>query len=160
MNTVPRVVLGFLVGLLVFGLAVYAQVAKAQQKVDQGKPGTQGPWPVTYGTTADGGVIAFPVKFFCNGVKSGTTIVDGGTVANLPADGGLSGRWFIRVCTTGKNSGTPMIACTDDGQTPSMTFDAVGESIETSDCRTYYTPNIIKCVSDTALTAVTTEECK
>lgn len=142
---------------LVFG------VAFAQSKVDQGKPGLQGPWPVTIqsGTLSDGGTsTAITVKFLCESVKSGITIVDGGTVQNVPADGGLSGRWFIRVCTTGKNSGVPMIACTDDGQTPSMSFNAVGESIETSDCRTYYTPNTIKCVSDTALTGVTTEECK
>jgi hypothetical protein len=138
-------------------------VAFAQTKVDQGKPGTQGPWPVTIQSTtlSDGGTTtATTVKFLCADVKSGITIVDGGTVQAVPADGGLSGRWFIRVCATGKNSGTPMIACTQDGQTPSMNFDAVGESIETSDCRTYYTPNTIKCVSDTALTGVTTEECK
>lgn len=148
-------------GLLSF-IVLFAFAAFGQQIVNQGKPGTQGPWPVSIqGTLGDGGTSsAISVKFLCTEVKSGITIVDGGTVANIPADGGLSGRWFIRVCTTGKNSGTPMIACTDDGQTPSMSFNAVGESIETSDCRTYYTPNTIKCVSDTALTGVTTEECK
>jgi hypothetical protein len=146
--------------LLSFLLA--ASIAFAGTVVDQGSPGKYGPWPVTIQSTVgpDGGSSTVTtVKFLCNATKSGFTIVDGGTVANLPADGGLSGRWFIRVCTTGKNPGTPMIACTDDGQTPSMAFNAVGESIETSDCRTYYTPNTIKCVSDTALTGVTTEEC-
>lgn len=149
------------VTLITFLLA--ASLAFAQQKVDQGKPGTQGPWPVIIqGTTlTDGGsTSATVVKFLCTSVKSGITIVDGGTVASLPAAGGLSGRWFIRVCTTSKNSGTPMISCTEDGQTPSMAFSGVGEGILWGDCRTYYTPNTIKCVSDTALTGVTTEECK
>ncbi len=100
------------------------------------------------------------MKFLCATSKSGITIVDGGTVANLPADGGLSGRWFIRVCVKGSNPGTPEIACTDDGQTPVIAFNGAGETIESMDCRTYYTPNTIKCVSDTALTGVTTEECQ
>ncbi len=151
------------IAAFLLGFVLSAGFVFAQEKVDQGKPGTQGPWPVTIvsPTLSDGGSSsAITVKFLCATVKSGITIVDGGTVASLPADGGLSGRWFIRVCATGKNSGTPMIACTDDGQTPSMAYNGVGESIETSDCRTYYTSNTIQCVSDTALTGVTTEECK
>ncbi len=151
----------FVVPLITFLLAT--SLVFAQQKIDQGKPGTQGAWPVVIAVTTlpDGGVTAAqPVKFFCTTPKSGITIVDGGTVATLPADGGLSGRWFIRVCTTSKNANTPMIACTDDGQTPSIAFNGVGESIVWGDCHTYYTTNAIQCVSDTALTGVTTEECK
>lgn len=147
--------------LLAFAFA--AGVTFAGTVVDQGSPGKQGPWPVivTGSVTPDGGVsAATTVRFLCSTPKSGITIVDGGMVASLPADGGLSGRWFIRVCTSPKNSGTPMIACTDDGQTPSMAFNGVGEGIVWADCHTYYTPNTIQCVSDTALTGVTTEECK
>lgn len=146
----------------ILAFVLSASIVVAGTIVDQGSPGKYGPWPVTIQSvfTDGGSSTAVSVKFLCETVKSGISIVDGGTVALLPNDGGLSGRWFIRICTTGKNSGTPMIACTDDGQTPSMAYNGVGESIETSDCRTYYTPNTIRCVSDTALTGVTTEECK
>lgn len=144
------------IGLIV-GLAASAW---AGDVVDQGSPGRQGPWPVTIQSPSlsDGGSsAAVPVKFFCNTTKQSITMVSG--VTNVPFDGGMPGRWMIRICNTGKNSGTPLIACTDDGQNPSMSFDGVGESMEVSDCLTYYGNKQIKCISDTGDAGVTSDEC-
>ena len=176
----------------IIGFIICAATAAAQQKVDQGKPGTQGPWPVTImsiladggsgGTTvvnqgtspwvvsgtatvslvtlADGGVVPAATKFFCNATKQSITPISTLDAGNVPEDGGLTGRWMIRVCNTSKNSGTPIIACTDDGQAPVMTSNTgVGETIEVGDCLTFFTPNTIRCVSDTLATGVTAEEC-
>lgn len=147
----------------VFGSLMFGALALGQSRVDQGKPGTQGPWPVTVSgsSTSDGGVNAVAVKYFCNATRQSTTPISTLDAGNVPGDGGLTGRWMIRVCNTSKNSGTPVIACTDDGQAPSMVDSTgLGETIEVGDCLTYYTTATIRCVSNTLATYVTAEECK
>ena len=151
------------VAAFVLSALVFGTLAAAQSKVDQGKPGIQGPWPVAISTTsaADGGTsTGNAVKFFCNSTRQSTTAVNTTDAGYVPGDGGLAGRWMIRVCNTAKNSGTPIVACTDDGQHPIMSAaSGLGETIEVGDCLTYYTNVAIRCVSDTAATYVTAEEC-
>lgn len=114
---------------------------------------------VVSSTTADGGTAAIAVKTFCTVPKAATTQVNT-AVLNVPADGGLSERWSIRVCNKANNAGTPIVTCTDDGQVPTSLASSSGDALEVGDCATYFTTTPIQCISDTATTQVSSEECK
>lgn len=109
-------------------------------------------------TLPDGG-ISVTTDRTCTTVKMATTQVPTSALV-IPADGGLSGRWYERVCNSVRNSGTPIITCTSDGQTPTTAATSSGESLEVGDCATYLTTNDIMCISDTAATQVSSEECQ
>ena len=157
----------FLISFLFFAALASAQVSK----VDQGKPGTQGPWPVTIvggtgggggsggsgtNTVTDAGVsVSVP---YCSATASKNTTVGVASTA-VPASP-LAGRWFIRVCNSYRNSGTPIITCTSDGTTPTAASSSAGDTLGVGDCAQYTTGSAINCISDTASTAVTSEECK
>ncbi len=109
------------------------------------------------GTTTDGGVaITVPG---CSATKQATTQVNL-TSLDTPADGGFPGHWYTRVCNSARNSGTPIITCTADGQTPTAASSSSGDALEVSDCVTYLTGATVRCISDTTATQVTTEECR
>lgn len=157
---------------LLVGLVLGVTAAFAQTKVDQGKPGTQGPWPVTIvggtggggggsggsgtNTVTDAGVsVSVP---YCSATASKNTTVGVASTA-VPASP-LAGRWLIRVCNSYRNSGTPIITCTSDGTTPTAASSSAGDTLGVGDCAQYTTGSVINCISDTASTAVTSEECK
>ena len=111
---------------------------------------------VIAGGTTDGGItVAVP---YCTTTASKNTTVSTSSTA-VPATK-LSGRWMVRVCNSPRNAGTPIVTCTSDGTTPTTASTSAGESLEVSDCATYTTNSTINCISDTASTAVTSEECK
>lgn len=73
----------------------------------------------------------------------------------------VPGRWLARICNSCRNTGVPMITCTDDGTTPTTAATFDGEVLGVCDCVTYTNgSNAIKCISDTATTYVTQYECK
>ena len=109
-------------------------------------------------SAADGGSSAVATRTTCNALKMSTTQVNTAALS-VPADGGLSGRWYARICNSARNSGTPVLTCTSDGQTPTALSSSSGDALEVSDCVTYYTATPVKCISDTATTQVTAEEC-
>ena len=109
-------------------------------------------------TTTDAGVtVTVP---FCTATADFNTTV-GTSVTNLSA---LSGRWMTRVCNSARNTGNPIVTCTSDGTVPTTALTSVGETLEPGDCATY-TMGVnggfgIRCISDTASTAVTSWDCR
>lgn len=163
---------------LVVAVVLVAAVAVAQTivKADQGKPGTQGPWPVTLSGSipvviVDGGVsggggtatstdagVSVTVPY-CSVSRS--SIVSVGTSAStVPVDGGLAGRWMVRVCNSIRNTGIPTVTCATGGVTPDAGLLGDGESLQPGDCAVYTTGGAVSCISDTAATAVSTWECR
>lgn len=112
--------------------------------------------PVTFSANTDAGVgVAVP---YCTTTASKNTTVNLVSTA-VPASP-LAGRWFIRVCNSARNSGTPIITCTSDGTTPTTAATSAGEALEVGDCAAYTTGGAVTCISDTAATAVSTWECR
>lgn len=106
--------------------------------------------------STDGGLtVAVP---YCLVTASKNTTVGTSSIA-VPATP-LAARWSIRVCNSPRNTGSPIITCTSDGTTPTATASSAGDALEVGDCATYLTQNPVKCISDTAGTAVPSEECK
>ncbi len=145
-------------------------VAVAQQIVNQGRPGTQGPWPVTVtggggSTTYDGGNPSAATGVICN-----KTIADGGSPQQVTAVGLIAvpvpasaspGRYYMTVCNSTENSGTPQVKCLYNGVAPVMGKTTKGDVLGLSDCWRFdiSSNNVLECISDTAATAVTSDEC-
>lgn len=111
---------------------------------------------VLAGGVTDGGVtVAVP---YCTSTASKNTTV--GTSSTAVPAAKLAGRWMVRVCNSPRNSGTPIITCTSDGTTPTAASTSAGDALEVGDCASFTTTSTINCISDTASTAVTSEECK
>lgn len=114
-----------------------------------------------YTSLADGGIstsVTVNVSNTCTSTRSTNTSV-GTSATAVPADGGLSGRQWLRVCNSPRNSGVPIITCTSDGTTPDAGLNGVGEALEVGDCSVYPTSNTVTCISDSAATSVSGEEC-
>lgn len=112
---------------------------------------------VSVGPTTDAGLnITVP---YCTATRSSSVSV-GTSVVTVPADGGLAGRWMVRVCNSPRNSGVPIITCATGGATPDAGLLADGEALEVGDCASYTTGGAVTCISDTAATAVSTWECR
>lgn len=132
-------------------------VIRKVQVDSQGRLVTSG----SAGVSTDAGVtVTVP---HCTASQSRATSV-GVTVTAVPAVA-LAGRWMVRVCNSARNTGTPIVTCTSDGTTPTTASSSNGEALEVGDCATYTTsPSILGvgviCISDTAATYVTSEECK
>lgn len=105
------------------------------------------------GATDAGVVVNVP---FCSVTQDRNTAV-GTAAVNLPV---LSGRWMTRVCNSARNSGTPIITCSTDGTSPDAGLNGVGEALEVGDCATYTAGSAITCISDTALTSVSSHDCR
>lgn len=112
--------------------------------------------PVTFSANTDAGVgVAVP---YCSVTASKNTTV--GTSSTAVPSSPLAGRWFIRICNSARNSGVPIVTCTSDGTTPTTALTSAGESLEVGDCANYTSGGVVNCISDTASTAVTSEECR
>jgi len=111
----------------------------------------------TTSTTFTDGGVAVSVPYCTVSSSKNTTV---GTSSTAVPATKLTDRWYERVCNSARNSGTPIITCTSDGTTPTTASTSAGDSLEVGDCATYTTNSVINCISDTASTAVTSEECK
>jgi hypothetical protein len=132
----------FLAAVMLVGGSASAQTSK----VDQGGPGTQGPWLQTP-----------PV---CLAMVHTVTAV-GVAATNCPASQ-LTGRRFIILCNSAENAAAPKVKIRIDGTNPVMGVTNVGDVLAVGDCVTYYlrAATVPKCIADTASTAVTALECK
>ncbi len=141
-------------------------LAWAQSKVDQGKPGTQGPWPVavvsggggTVSLVTDGGIAVYPLA--CTGASPHKYTSVGTSSTNVPS-ATATGRYYVRVCLTYEASGQPQIKCRTDGVAPA--FGATpGEVLAPGDCVTYTLPaaSNVACIATAASTPVSTFECQ
>lgn len=157
-------------------LAAGAALAQTVIKADQGKPGNQGPWPVTISGGAsftisgavsiDGGLVAtVPAQCRAAQLDGGSTqrVTSVGTSAtNVPATGASSAtRYYMTVCNSSENSGTPLVKCLYNAATPVMGVANPGPVLGVSDCWLFPIAGVnqLKCISDTASTAVTSDEC-
>ncbi len=144
---------------LVVGVAIAASVA------DQGKPGTQGPWPVTIsgsGGGASSGTVSVDTP--CNTVVESVRSV-GVTALSVPATAQVS-RKMIIVCNSPENASSPILKCRGDGTTPVIGVATAGQALGKGDCVTYSSSGnpdagtSVVCISDTAATAASATECK
>jgi hypothetical protein len=153
---------------LLAGIVVSASFALAQSKVDQGKPGTQGGWPVTVGspislTIPDGGLSVFlptpvypadgghptslsvvdVVPYPCNTSKETTYLMDGG-VFTL---GSLNPRLYVVACNTSDNT-AGVVRCRGDGTAPIVDAGSAGTVLSVGSCVPYINTigQPVKCV--------------
>lgn len=164
--------------LAVVVLGCAAAMAQSTVKADQGRPGNQGPWPVTSSNsgqvTVDGGFVTVNQGLSRDGGR--TWIVEtspsncwnpthsvtttGVAAANCPA-AQLANRCLIMMCNSSQNSGSPLIKIRIDGTNPVMAVGNVGDVLSVGQCITYGALSAVvpKCISDTATTYLTALEC-
>ncbi len=133
-------------------------VGYSQTVANQGKPGTQGPWPVT-STGSDGGaVIIQPVRCTGTGAQKITTV--GVAAGNTPSTQ-LATRVYLELCNSLQNSGNPIVKCRVDGTAPVAAAGNVGDVLGVGDCIRYDigAATVPQCISDAAGTNVTSFEC-
>lgn len=152
----PPVLLAVLVG---------AAAWATETTVNQGSPGTRGPWPVVIigGGTADGGTSSSSVSTtpeICTGNANKNTSV-GVAAGNTPATQ-LTSRRYLILCNSLQNSGNPSVKCRADGTAPVMAAGNAGDVMGIGDCILYplAAVTVIQCISDTASTNVTSSECQ
>lgn len=61
-------------------------------------------------------------------------------------------RAYSQVCNNPKNSGSPALTCTDDGQTPTTAATSVGDVLYPGDCVQFNSTSVVSCIADTAST--------
>jgi len=150
--------------LLAFVVAFVASFAYAQTvvKADQGRPGNQGPWPVTVTGGAfvvgDGGSIAVSERQ-CNPLSPHKiTVVDGGCIT-VPATPSLY-RYYIRIDNTLQNVAGTYVKCRADQTCPVQAAGNAGDYLEPGDGVVYWIGGDagIKCTSN-GTANVTSYEC-
>lgn len=156
----------------IFLLMLIAGFALAENtiKADQGKPGTQGPWPVTLpGTTiltvkvtgVDGGssLVTQPLQCGTGSVHATTALSTSSTAMTTS----LVTRAYTVVCVSVETSGTPTVRCRADGVAVTNVAGSAGDTLTTGDCLVYTTPgnggtDPIRCIASAAA-YVTTYQC-
>lgn len=149
-----------------------AVISFAQNRItsDQGKPGTQGPWPVTLsggGTIvvggADGGVIS-TAPVLCRGTTAdagnpSTITTVAGVATAVPAGGNATNRVYINVCNSAQNVSTAVVKCETGGAAVSI-YGGAGDVLLFGDCVLYSADqnNQINCSADGGY-SVTAFEC-
>jgi len=155
MNSLKHAVLFVLVVLV-------ASITLAQSKVDQGKPGVQGPWSVTAPIPvfpADGGtpsnifkVADFP--YICGTNLETVVVMDGGCLTI----GTLNPRLYI-VAINSKDNTSGNVRCRNDGTCPTLTVGSPGQVLGVGDgvpfANSYGQP--VKCIG--VSNYVTVSEC-
>jgi len=120
-------------------IAFFSALAWAQTtvKADQGKPGNQGPWPVTGGTfnPDSGSVFVLPNK--CSAIVQTNDAGIGATPSRVPVNGGTAGRIYIQICNSLLNANGSQCIC--DGQLcpGAVAVGQPGDVLNTGDCATY-----------------------
>ncbi len=145
-----------------YAMIIGAGLGFAQTKVDQGKPGTQGSWPVTFSGPsfpADGGfpagsTVVNDIPYQCGAASAqAVTRMDGGS--NIV--GALNPRLYIVVCNS-KDNTTGDIRCRADG-VPVITTGSPGTVLGIGDCVPFTNPGglPVRCIGGSNY--VSTYEC-
>lgn len=139
-------------------VAIFALIggAIAQQMVDQGSPGNQGPWPVT----GSGSTATFPITpQKCTSTAHKNTSV--GVAAGNTPSAQLASRRYLVLCNSLQNTGSPFVKCRTDGVAPVMAVTNPGDVLGIGDCITYplAAATVVQCIADAATTNVTSFEC-
>lgn len=145
-------------GILLIALLSLIGGAIAQQVVDQGAPGNQGPWPVTASSSS-----SFPVTpQKCSGGNTSKITSVGVTATTTPSTQ-LASRRYVVLCNSLQNTGNPTVKCRADGVAPVMAASSSnpGDVLGVGDCLPYYVASTVsvQCIADAAGTLVTSSEC-
>jgi hypothetical protein len=141
-------------------------VALAANLVDQGAPGTQGPWKVTstggaVSITFDGGFIGTTAPYPCN-VASPNKVTNVLAASLATPSAAQAGRKWMSVCNSVQNVATRIVKCRADNTAPVFALGNPGDVLSVGDCVTYTiasTQNVL-CIANTgAGTDVQTYEC-
>lgn len=151
---------------VVLGVVLIAGLAISDERVDQGRPGTQGPWPVVMTNLADGGTgSVFVMDRKCQISSPYTNTSVGVSATSVPASA-QAARVYVQVCNSLQNSGNPLVKCRTDGTDPVMAITNAGDVFGVGDCKNYPiggtnpdAGNTLRCIADTASTNVTAFEC-
>lgn len=147
-------------------VAVFALIAGVVygQKVDQGRPGTQGPWPVT-GTVvvvaggSDGG-FTFVAPLPCAHYAEGNTSV--GAAATVVPATPQAGRIWVRICNSLLNTEGAQCVCSGTS-TPTYAAASLGDQLAVSDCVLYNIgtkdAGVPQCICNGAGVRLTSAEC-
>lgn len=149
----------FLLASLCFALIAHGQ---SLVKADQGRPGNQGPWPVAMGGSAqDGGAVVVQDAPCASPVESYIAF-DGGGASAVPAAGPLAGRRTIIICSSQRNSGSPIWTIRNDNTAPTTAISSPGQTLGVGDCISYAmgASTTINAISDTSSSVLTITECK
>lgn len=84
-------------------------------------------------------------------ISVGTSIATVAPISTLRA--------YAQVCNSARNSATPILTCTDDGQTITATATSPGDVLAVGACVQTNTQSAITCISDTASTNATVYVC-
>lgn len=126
---------------LVLSVAAFAQNVVT---ANQGKPGTQGAWPVTITSGAatvtvsfDGGFIGTVTTQPCSRIVSTNDAGIGTTPSRIPANGPTASRIWIRICNSILNSSSTQCICSADTCPSTVAVFVQGDVLATADCVTY-----------------------
>lgn len=89
------------------------------------------------------------------------SVVSVGLTSTAMPSSPLAGRAWVDVCVSVENTSTPVVKCRADGTAPVIGTGNAGDPLNKGDCIRYVPPagRIVRCISDTAATAVTVTEC-
>lgn len=135
-------------------LAALVAYADSPVTANQGKPGTQGPWPVKL-IGFDGGQQApntptYPEACGTNGGAANTAVFIGGAATQVPASPTATRR-YVNICNSLENQSAAFIKCRADGTAPTMVPCTAGDGLMFGDCVLYTAPatsNTVRCISD------------
>jgi hypothetical protein len=146
--------------------AVVVSVAAFGQttvKSDQGKPGTQGPWPVTLVNTAADAGGSFVIDAPCGQLVDTNDAGVGTTASRVPVSGPQASRIWIRVCNDLVNSASTQCRCSVSTCPAATTAGNPGDLLAQGDCVTYNIgardAGIPCCVCNGAGSWLPTQEC-
>lgn len=108
-------------------------------KADQGRPGNQGPWPVTIVSGSGGGSGSTVVtEAPCTNPVESVIVFDGGGATPIPSGTALASRRFMEICNSPKNAGTPFWTIRIDGEVPTTSLSSPGQVLGLGDCENIF----------------------
>lgn len=146
--------------------AALGGVALAGNLVDQGSPGTQGPWKttVTGGSVVvifDGGFIGTTAPYSC-AITSPNKVTNVLAASIATPSAAQAGRKWMSVCNSVQNVASRVVKCRADGTAPVFAITNAGDVLANGDCVTYTVSDArnVLCIANTgAGTDVQTYEC-
>lgn len=147
---------------VVLVVLVVAAVAYAQTtvKADQGRPGNEGPWPVTVVNGSSDGGATFVIQQSCSTLTQKTT--DAGTAVLTVPTTAAGGRVYVQICNSSLNASTSQVICCVTSQ-PTFSAASCGDVLSTGDCATYNIGSqdggVPWCIGNASNIALNSAEC-
>lgn len=162
----------FVIAASLLGLVLAAR-ADTPITANQGRPGTQGAWPVSISgsvVSTDGGSAGsatYPTQCRATAQDGGVVhqIVQMGVNAQQVPNYPAAGRVYVNICSSPQNTASILIKCRADGTAPVYAdgTTGAGDTLAVGDCVLYTAPtsaNVVRCISNIdAGNYVTSYEC-